>query len=152
VIAVRIPLVFCSGVAALAGLCAGLALGQGDTGVGHPIPFAGVVRGHPIDPQTGATITPVARGELATANVWQLTARIPAHFHRSHEEVIFVQSGTGTVRVGDQTFALQTGDLLLVPQNVVHSVQATGERPFRGVSVFGPAFDGQDRVFVEEKP
>jgi quercetin dioxygenase-like cupin family protein len=136
----------------LVGLCAGWALGQADTGVGRPIAFSEVVRRNPIDPKTGGAMTSVARGEFATVNVWQLTANIPAHFHRAHEEIVFVQSGSGTVRVGEQAYNLQAGDLLLIPKNTVHSVRATGERPFRGISVFGPAFDGQDRVFVEEKP
>lgn len=138
-------------LAAILGLVAGWALGQGDNPLGRPIAFEEIVRGNPIDPKTGGAMTPVARGEFATMNVWQLTANIPAHFHRAHEEIVIVQSGTGTVRVGDRTYTLKAGDLLLIPKNTVHSVQATGERPFRGVSVFGPAFDGQDRVFVEEK-
>jgi quercetin dioxygenase-like cupin family protein len=138
--------------AAGAGLAAGLALAQAPSAIGRPVAFADVVRSHPIDPATGGAMTPIAQGEFATVNVWQLAARIPAHFHRSHEEIVIVQSGTGEVRVGAQTHTLKAGDVLLVPKNVVHSVRATGEVPFRGVSVFGPAFDGQDRVFVEERP
>jgi quercetin dioxygenase-like cupin family protein len=139
-------------LAGAVGLTAGWALGQGNSGAGRPHTFSEVVRRNPIDPKTGAGITPVIRGEFATVNVWQVTAGIPAHFHRAHEEFVLVQSGTGTLRVGDQTFPMQAGDMLLIPKNTVHSVRATGERPFRGVSVFGPAFDGQDRVVVEEKP
>jgi quercetin dioxygenase-like cupin family protein len=138
-------------LAAVLGLAAGWALGQGENAVGRPIAFDEVVRHNPIDPKTGAAMTPVARGEFATVNVWQLTSNIPAHFHRAHEEIVIVRSGTGTVRIGDQTHTLQAGDLLLIPKNTIHSVRATGDRPFRGISVFGPAFDGQDRVFVEEK-
>jgi quercetin dioxygenase-like cupin family protein len=139
---------------ALAAVClvTGFAVGQSSSAVGRPVAFAEIVRRNPIDPQTGGALTPIAQGEFATVNVWQLAGRIPAHYHRAHEEIVIVHSGTGEVRLGDQTFTLQAGDVLLVPKNVVHAVRATGDVPFRGVSVFGPAFDGQDRVFVDEKP
>jgi quercetin dioxygenase-like cupin family protein len=138
-------------IAVAVGLCAGLALGQGVSAVGRPVSFGDVVHRTPIDPKTGAALTPVASGEFATVNVWQLAGTLPAHFHRAHEEVVIVQSGKGEVQVGEHTYAMQTGDILLIPKNTVHSVHATGPVPFRGISVFGPAFDGQDRIFVQPK-
>jgi quercetin dioxygenase-like cupin family protein len=122
--------------------------------------FREVVARTPIDPKTGGALTPVIQGEFATVNVWQLTRKIPAHFHREHEEIVIVQEGEGDVRLGEAGGAggaiwgpgpgrhLRAGDVLLIPRNVVHEVIATGKRPFRGVSVFSPQFDGKDRVFV----
>lgn len=114
--------------------------------------FDEVVKAHPIDPARGAALTEVARGEQASVNVWQMTKGLPTHFHRSHEEVIFVRSGRAEARIGDRTVEMKAGDILLVPKGVVHGVKVLGDAPFLGVSVFAPAFDGKDRVFVEEKP
>jgi quercetin dioxygenase-like cupin family protein len=111
--------------------------------------FAEVIKANPMDPTRGAVLTEVARGEQASVNVWQMTKGLPPHFHRSHEEVIFVKSGRAEVRLGDRTLTMQAGDLVLVPKGVVHSARALGREPFRGISVFAPAFDGQDRIMVE---
>jgi quercetin dioxygenase-like cupin family protein len=135
---------------ALAGMIVGWA-----RAVGVPAPtvqFREVVKRTPIDPKTGAALTPVLQGEHATVNVWQLTAKIPAHFHREHEEIVIVQEGEGEVRLGDEMRRLKAGDVVLIPANVVHEVIATGDRPFRGISVFSPQFDGKDRVFVQQPP
>src|SRR5713101_8383808 len=59
--------------------------------------FEEVVKSHPIDPVQGAVLTEVARGEQASVNVWQMTRGLPAHFHRTHEDVIIVQKGRGEV-------------------------------------------------------
>jgi quercetin dioxygenase-like cupin family protein len=131
---------------ALAGAAVGLAWAAA-----MPAPtvqFREVVKRTPIEAKTGGALTPVLQGEHATVNVWQLTAKIPAHFHRAHEEIVIVEEGEGTVRLGSETRRLKKGDVLLIPANVVHEVIATGNRPFRGISVFSPQFDGTDRVFV----
>jgi quercetin dioxygenase-like cupin family protein len=111
--------------------------------------FEEVVKANPIDPERGAVLTEVARGEQASVNVWQMTKGMPRHFHRAHEEVIFVKSGRAEVQVGARMLTAQAGDLILVPKNTPHSARAIGEEPFRGISVFAPAFDGKDRVMVD---
>jgi quercetin dioxygenase-like cupin family protein len=113
--------------------------------------FDEVVKAHPIDPERGAVLTEVARGEQASVNIWQMTKGLPLHLHRHHEEVIFVKSGRAEVRIGERTLTMQAGDLVLVPKNTVHSARAVGTEPFRGISVFSPAFDGKDRVVVESR-
>jgi quercetin dioxygenase-like cupin family protein len=131
---------------ALAGMIVGWARAVGMTA--PTVQFREVVKRTPIDPKTGAALTPVLEGAHATVNVWQLTSKIPAHFHREHEEIVIVQEGEGEVRLGDERRRLKAGDVVLIPAGVVHEVIATGDRPFRGISVFSPQFDGKDRVFV----
>jgi quercetin dioxygenase-like cupin family protein len=111
--------------------------------------FEEVVKANPIDPERGAVLTEVARGEQASVNVWQMTKGLPLHLHRNHEEVIFVKSGRAEVRLGERTLTMEAGDLVLIPKNMPHSARALGEEPFRGISVFAPAFDGKDRVMVD---
>jgi quercetin dioxygenase-like cupin family protein len=128
-------------------LAAGLAAAPAEAPVVH---FDEVVKANPIDPARGAVLTEVARGEQASVNVWQMTKGLPPHFHRTHEEVIFVKSGRAEVRLGDRTLTMQAGDMVLVPKGMVHSARALGDEPIRGISVFAPAFDGKDRVMVEQ--
>lgn len=107
-----------------------------------------VLRTHPVDPANGAAIAEILRGEQASVNVWQITKTMPAHLHRTHEEVIIVRSGRARARIGDRDVDLGPGDVFLVPKDTVHAARAIGEEPFVGVSVFAPAFDGRDRVPV----
>jgi quercetin dioxygenase-like cupin family protein len=113
------------------------------------VQFDAVVKANPVDPAMSARLTEVARGEQASVNVWQMTKGMPAHFHRNHEEVIFVKSGRAEVRIGERTLVMQPGDLALIPRNTVHTAKVLGREPFRGISVFAPAFDGKDRVMVQ---
>jgi quercetin dioxygenase-like cupin family protein len=114
--------------------------------------FTDAVRDHPIDAGRGASFDEVARGAESSINLWQITTQMPAHFHKSHEEVIVVESGTGEARIGDRTIAMKAGDVLLIPAGTVHSARVVGSEPFRGISVFAPAFDAQDRVPVAPQP
>jgi quercetin dioxygenase-like cupin family protein len=116
-----------------------------------PLHFEDVVRQNPIDPARGSVVTEVLRGDRASVNVWQMSSGMPAHYHRHHEEVIIVKSGAAAVRIGDRTITMRAGDIVLVPRGAVHAAKAiAGEgEPFRGISVFAPAFDGKDRIFVD---
>jgi mannose-6-phosphate isomerase-like protein (cupin superfamily) len=100
------------------------------------------------DPQKGAVVAEILRGEQASVNAWQITDAMPPHLHREHEEVIIVRTGRARARIGDRDVDLGPGDVFLVPKNTVHAARAYGEEPFTGVSVFAPAFDGKDRVPV----
>jgi mannose-6-phosphate isomerase-like protein (cupin superfamily) len=104
----------------------------------------------PLDPKAPATIKEIARSGQVSVNFWQTTVGIPPHVHREHEEVIVVEAGQARARVGERTVTLGAGDVLLVPRNTTHSARVFGEEPFRGYSVFAPAFDGKDRVPVDE--
>ena len=116
-----------------------------------PLSFEDLIRQHPIDPARGATVTEILRGEHASLNVWQMTNGMPPHFHRDHEEIIIVKSGTARARIGDREVTMKAGDVILIPKGTVHGARALlaeGE-PFRGWSIFAPAFDGKDRVLVD---
>ena len=100
------------------------------------------------DPAKGAVVAEILRGQNASVNAWQITDVMPAHLHRSHEEIIIVRTGRARARIGDRDVDLKPGDVFLVPRNTVHAARANGEEPFTGVSVFAPGFDGKDRVPV----
>ena len=50
------------------------------------------------------------------------------HFHALQEEFVFVLSGTGTARIGDQDCAIGPGDYLGFPvDGTPHGIRNTGE-------------------------
>ncbi len=76
---------------------------------------------------------------------------VKAHSHLKHSEQIVVLEGEGQMNLGTETFKIAKGDLIFIPKNTVHSVKAIGETPLKVLSFQSPAFDGNDRVWVEGK-
>lgn len=61
------------------------------------------------------------------------------HYHEGQEEVYFFAHGTGKMIVGDETFEVQGGDIVLIPDGLFHKVFNTGESDL----VFNCVFDGK---------
>jgi mannose-6-phosphate isomerase-like protein (cupin superfamily) len=71
-----------------------------------------------------------ARAELGL-NTWAPGQDGPPHQHEAKEQIFFVIGGSGTVRVGDETFSVQPRDIVYVPAGVVHQTIAAGPGPLQ---------------------
>lgn len=91
----------------------------------------------------------VARYESASVHHLRVDEEVAAHYHRLHDETVVVLAGAGQMRLGDDWHALGAGDVLTLPRGTVHALEVT-EGPLEAISVFSPAFDGQDRHFLGE--
>jgi len=90
-----------------------------------------------------------AQGKKATVNVVTPTGPLKAHYHQTHEEVVYIIKGRGKMRLGDKDQDVKEGDIIYIPVKTVHSFVPEGG-DCRVLSIFAPAFDGKDRIFVEE--
>ncbi len=75
---------------------------------------------------------------------------IPAHVHQSHDETVLLLQGSGELRLGEARFLVGAGMLIHIPAGTVHAFRATSSEVVTAVSCFSPAFDGADRIRVEE--
>jgi quercetin dioxygenase-like cupin family protein len=73
---------------------------------------------------------------------------IKPHYHQRHEEIIYIISGRGKMRIGAKESIAGPGSVFVIPPGMVHSYVNLGPRPSIGISIFCPPFDGKDRVFV----
>ncbi len=76
----------------------------------------------------GYNITAVPPGKRA----------FPAHNHRVNEEMVFVLSGTGEVRIGDTTYPIRQGDFIALPpggNEAAHVITNTGTEALRYLAV-----------------
>jgi uncharacterized cupin superfamily protein len=55
----------------------------------------------------------------------------PGHIHTECEEVIFILSGLGNIKIGDETFPLKEGDAVHLPVGLQHLIRNTGDRVMR---------------------
>jgi len=62
----------------------------------------------------------------------------PAHSHLYGEETIYVISGKGKVKVGDEEYEIQPESLVLFPQGVLHMVYNTSDEPLKLICFYGP--------------
>lgn len=109
---------------------------------GAPAPFGVGVRSgwaHHSE-RTSTAIVRIAAG-----------GRLPAHYHREHDEIITLVEGELDFRLGDETRRLTPGTVVSVPCGTVHGVPAAITDCVL-VAVFSPTFDplAPDRHFVEE--
>ncbi len=66
-------------------------------------------------------ITDVLPGALCT----------PGHAHTECEEVIFILSGQGEIKIGEETFPMKIGDAILLPTGIPHLIRNTGKEVMR---------------------
>ncbi|MBI4617217.1 MAG: cupin domain-containing protein [Planctomycetes bacterium] len=107
---------------------------------GEPIPEGEAFSVHTIfsAPALSAHLTRIRAG-----------AALAPHFHESHDETVYVLSGSGDMRIEDTTWRVEPGTVIHIPRGTVHSVEADEGGELRGYAIFTPAFDGRDRQFVK---
>ena len=74
---------------------------------------------------------------------------VKKHFHKTHDEVIFIIKGTGQMFVNEEWVSLKPGCIHFNPIGKIHSTKQTGNEPLVYISVFTPALKERDRNFVE---
>ena len=79
--------------------------------------------------------TPDGRGQL-TAMTLQPRENIGLEYHAGATQLISVQEGAGTARVGNQLYHVGPGALIIVPANVVHDVNNTSDTDTLHLLVF----------------
>lgn len=55
----------------------------------------------------------------------------PGHLHMECEEIIFILTGKGEIKIGEETFPMKIGDAILLPTGVPHLIRNTGKEVMR---------------------
>ena len=108
-----------------------------------------VVRGWPGHPDPGETfILKVDPKNGGSSHLVFLTADIrrgggiPAHRHPEADEIVFLESGTARVQLGDTARVVHGGSTVFIPANTWISVDNIGNETIRAVAVFSaPGFE-----------
>jgi uncharacterized cupin superfamily protein len=79
-------------------------------------------------------ITDVLPGETCT----------PGHIHTECEEVIFILSGKGEIKIGHETFPMKSGDAIYLPTGIGHIIRNTGKEMMRMACSFSSADISRD--------
>jgi mannose-6-phosphate isomerase-like protein (cupin superfamily) len=68
------------------------------------------------------------------------------HKHLKMEEIYYIISGKGIIRIGDESFEIKSRDIIPIPKNKFHFVEYVKE-PIELVVVTHPRFDPKDLIY-----
>jgi quercetin dioxygenase-like cupin family protein len=71
----------------------------------------------------------------------------PPHIHHREEESFYLQQGTLTIQVGEETKTASPGDFICLPRGIAHCFKNTGDVEAKFLLVASPA--GLERFFEE---
>ena len=114
-------------------------------------------RGLPSEPFGVFGVTQVTRGTaLAHVVAVDLVTVAPGqtsevHRHNQAETVLLVLAGSGSVRVGDEEWAVAAGDRVRIGKGVYHGVR-TGGGPLTFLSVQSPPILDRERGRLDLEP
>lgn len=89
--------------------------------------------------------------------VFQPASKTAGHFHKQTQESYYVENGSADILIWPsegrkivQTFTMESGDYLLVPENYYHDVRVTSKVNFECLVIASPPFQPWDQFFREK--
>lgn len=88
---------------------------------------------------------------LAEARVAPGATTAP-HYHPQTEEIYYILSGTGRMRIEDERREVGSGDAIAILPGKVHQITNTGKETLVFLCCCAPGYEHADTVLVDEKP
>ena len=71
------------------------------------------------------------------------------HFHRLTEEIYFITSGTGRMRIEGEIRQVRAGDAIAIPPGQKHKLWNTGTETLRLLCCCAPPYEDGDTIITE---
>lgn len=75
-----------------------------------------------------------------------ISGKSKPHKHQKMEEVYFIVKGKGKIKIENEIFPIQTGDVFAIPKNKFHNIQDI-EEPIEVIVVTHPKYDPNDVIY-----
>jgi len=110
-----------------------------------------ILNANPLKADEKVQMINVAQDDAVTFLLIRFTegAQVKPHFHKIHDEIVYVIKGSGQMLVNDKWIDVKPGTVHFNPMNKVHSTRNTGKDPLVILSIFTPSMKEPDRNFVE---
>ena len=103
----------------------------------------------PESAQTMLVDTRLTDEPEASSRVFRIYTNVPAHYHATCDEYLFVISGRCMFSMGEmKPFEAGPGQLVFFKKGTVHAITLLGEEPLIFLSVDTPRRDPKDVIFV----
>ena len=70
------------------------------------------------------------------------------HLHREAEEIYHITQGSGRMRLGDEEFAIASGDTIAIEPGTRHNVTNTGSEPLKILCACHPPYSDADTLLL----
>jgi mannose-6-phosphate isomerase-like protein (cupin superfamily) len=70
------------------------------------------------------------------------------HYHPQTEEIYYITSGHGRLRIQDEVREVQPGDAIAIPPGQRHKIWNIGAEPLRFLCCCAPAYEDADTVMT----
>ena len=107
-------------------------------------------------PETSKTMLAdiyLADRETASCRIFRVYRPVPAHFHETCDEFLYILSGRGRFWMGDASDEAEfgPGQLLVFERKTVHCIPAILEEPLTVLAIDTPRRAPKDIVFVDKE-
>lgn len=75
---------------------------------------------------------------------------VPEHRHEDAAEILYVEEGAGTMRIGEREVTVRSGMALYVPRGVLHDFRGDGTHALRAIQIYTPS--GAEQRFRRSAP
>jgi mannose-6-phosphate isomerase-like protein (cupin superfamily) len=104
---------------------------------------------YPLEKGKTFQVSEIGRdGHTSHHAVWIVDREVP-HLHDTHDLVVVMLRGYGTMRLGAETRPVGPSSILYVPRGTPHAFTNESGEPALAYAFYAPAFDGKDRVQVD---
>jgi len=104
--------------------------------------------GSEIRPLIDRTTAPITQCSLAE-EMLPPGCSVTPHHHEVLEEVYYILSGHGIMKLGDEEQEVGAGDAIYIPRQARHTLTNTGTEAMKILLVCGPAFFFEDQMIEE---
>jgi mannose-6-phosphate isomerase-like protein (cupin superfamily) len=91
----------------------------------------------------------IAKQSLAEARLPVGGSTTP-HYHPLTEEIYYILTGEGRMRIGTETSPVGPGDAIAIPPGIEHEITNTGSETLVFLCCCAPAYEHTDTVLVEK--
>lgn len=93
-------------------------------------------------------VNALGRTDVVSSHIVWVKTRENPHYHAHHEATVMLLKGKGILNIGDQEIDMKPGDVVTIPQGVVHAFMNQSKDPAAAYVVFAPPFDGKDTIEI----
>ncbi len=99
-------------------------------------------------------VVDVGRDDASSHHVVAIRDREAPHRHDTHDLVVVILKGYGTMRIGNEDRPVGEGSILYVPRATVHAFRNLSSEPAVAYAVYFPPYDSKnpDKILVETPP
>ncbi len=77
-------------------------------------------------------------------------ATTAAHYHPKTEEIYYILTGAGSMRIGEELREVSPGDAIAIPPGATHQITNTGSEVLKFLCCCAPGYEHDDTVLIDD--